>query len=409
MIRADSRAADDLPVGAVRSLAVIWAINTLAYSIVHPFLPIYLHQERQFPLAQAALVFPVMGMGAIVGAPLAGWLADRVGHRRLLVGTPLLRGVVFAALAILAALNAPLWTFMVGLFVSSLLGAAFQNGSDAFVTRHVPAERRVAAFSIVRVGLNVGWMLGPALGAFMARTPFALLFMLTALLCVLASRMSARLATEDDAGLPSARTTATVSFAGAVLRDRQMLLLLAFSLLLFLSVSQFLSTLSVYVTGPGGLCKGQLGLLYSLNGGMVIAMLVAINARLKSRNLYLRIAAGAFLYVIAYGVFGGARSWGGFALGMTVLTLGEMLSVSTIATAASWRAAPGMAGRYMGLMGLVRNVGYAVGPYVGALLLERWGQRPQLLWGVLSSGALIAGVAFLLLAREAPRPRGPDR
>ena len=70
-----------------------------------------------------------------------------------------------------------------GLFFSTLLGTFFQNGSNAYVTDIVASGDRTVAFSTLRVGLNVGWMLGPAVGSFLADTPFWRLFAITAFMC----------------------------------------------------------------------------------------------------------------------------------------------------------------------------------------------------------------------------------
>eukprot|EP00828_Plagiopyla_frontata_P003501 TRINITY_DN11077_c0_g1_i1.p3 TRINITY_DN11077_c0_g1~~TRINITY_DN11077_c0_g1_i1.p3 ORF type:complete len:124 (-),score=5.84 TRINITY_DN11077_c0_g1_i1:47-418(-) len=62
------------------SLAVAWMINSLAYSIIYPFIPIYLYQERGFSMNMVGLLFPVMGVGTIIAMPLTGWLTDKVGR-----------------------------------------------------------------------------------------------------------------------------------------------------------------------------------------------------------------------------------------------------------------------------------------------------------------------------------------
>ncbi|MBS1370003.1 MAG: hypothetical protein HPZ91_08635, partial [Lentisphaeria bacterium] len=51
------------------SLACAWAINSLAYSIIYPFLPVYLHKWRGVPMETVGLIFPLMG-GAIIFSPM---------------------------------------------------------------------------------------------------------------------------------------------------------------------------------------------------------------------------------------------------------------------------------------------------------------------------------------------------
>ena len=80
-------------------LSITFAFNTLAGSIVFPFLPIYLHSMRGFPMSTVGLIFPVMGLAIIIGAPFSGYLADRFGRRIIMWAGPLLRSVSHFSLA----------------------------------------------------------------------------------------------------------------------------------------------------------------------------------------------------------------------------------------------------------------------------------------------------------------------
>ena len=166
-------------------LSITFAFNTLAGSIVFPFLPIYLHTIRGIPMSTVGLIFPVMGLAMIIGSPFSGYLADRFGRRIVMVIGPLLRSVSHFSLALMAATNAPFLVITIGLFFAFFLGTFFQNSANAYATDLIHVKDRTLAFSKIRVGLNIGWMIGPAIGAFLARTPFALLFLLTGSFCLL--------------------------------------------------------------------------------------------------------------------------------------------------------------------------------------------------------------------------------
>ena len=84
------------------SLAFAWTINSLAYSIVYPFLPIYLHSERGYPMTTVGLIFPLMGAAIIVSPLIAGTLIDRIGRRLMMQFGQTGRAVLFAVLAVMA-------------------------------------------------------------------------------------------------------------------------------------------------------------------------------------------------------------------------------------------------------------------------------------------------------------------
>lgn len=193
-------------------IAVAWCINVLAYSIVYPFLPIYLHAIRGFPMSMVGLIFPVMGLAAIVGSPISGWLADRAGRRALLIGGPIGRSGAFFLLAGMAAIQAPFVWFVAGLFFASLLGKFFQNAANADLTDMLPPEERLSVGEMLSLtailtavsqiapanmvgrymgvhGLvdGLGWAIGPYIGALLFEQFHGQSLLLWALLSIFSS------------------------------------------------------------------------------------------------------------------------------------------------------------------------------------------------------------------------------
>lgn len=97
-------------------LSITFAFNTLAGSIVFPFLPIYLHSIRGFPMSKVGLIFPVMGLATIIGSPFSGYLADRFGRRIVMWAGPVVRSVSHFSLALMVATNASFVVITIGLF-----------------------------------------------------------------------------------------------------------------------------------------------------------------------------------------------------------------------------------------------------------------------------------------------------
>ncbi len=386
-------------------IAVAWGINVLAYSIVYPFLPIYLHTVRGIPMSSVGLIFPIMGLATIIGSPVSGWLADRIGRRSLMIMGPLGRCGAFFFLAWMAAIRGPFWGFVLGIFLATLLGKFFQCASNAYITDLLPDDERLAAFNRIHVGSNIGWMIGPALGAFLSRTPYSLMFSITATLCLVTTAIAFFYCPRLPFGSKKAELLdiGTGMLTKVLFKDTRMLMVTLLTLCLFFSVSQFATTLSVYATDVVGITKTSLGLLYTINGAMIILLLLPINTRLKSYNLFLRIGSGALLYVVAFIGFGIGTTWGHLALAMVVMTLGEILSLTAILSAISSLAPTNMVGRFMGLHSLVEGLGWAFGPFVGSLLFEQFRSQGLLLWGLLSIFALIAGMGFFSIANRRQR------
>lgn len=378
------------------SIAVALGFNVLANSIIYPFLPLYLHSERGIPMNRVGLVFIAMGIAQLIGAPIAGILADRIGRRILLLYGPMGRSLCYAVLAYMAYIDAPFGAigFMVAL--ATLVSTFFRNAANAYVTDFAPPEKRTAAFSTLRIGLNVGFMTGPAIGAFLSRTPFSLLFCMTALACLATSFIVDRYCP----ALPLQKNIQTEkpkreSLFKIIFRDHQLLILLIFGQILFLSTSQFIAILTVFAKEVVKVDQNLIGYLFTINGLMVICFQVPLNNLLKRWRLNVRMGTGAALYIIAYLGIGMSTCWLHLAGCMIVLTLGEVFAVTAIMAAVSNLAPRDKVGRYMGAFGLVQGLGWALGPYIGSQLFEPLRNQPLLLWAVLAIGALIGGIGLL--------------
>jgi len=408
----------DLTKKRVVSLAVAMGANTLAFSIVYPFLPIYLHTIRGIPMAKVGLVFPVMGLATIIGAPCAGFFADRIGRRVLMIWGPVFRSLTFVVLALLAHINGPFWSFAVSLFVAALAGMFFKNSADAYLADMVPSEQRTRAFGKLRIGLNIGWMIGPAIGAFLARTPFSLVFLLTAVLCLGSTVITVKFCPPlpETQKKKSEAVSDKHLFTSMFVKNRRVIPVLIFSFIMFLSISQFVSTLSIYSTETVGISKTLLGFLYTINGAIVIVFQVPIDRLLKQWSNYARTSAGAALYGAVYILFAFSSGWGHLAGGIVIMTIGEICVLTALVSAVSRIAPVHMVGRYLGAYGMVKGLGWTIGPYFGALcfdafkgnplilpyfgtlLFGAFKENPLLLWSALSLGAWIGAAGFLCMS-----------
>ncbi|OQA77398.1 MAG: putative transporter [Lentisphaerae bacterium ADurb.Bin242] len=380
-------------------LAVSWLFNQLAYSIVYPFLPLYLHQERGIPMDKVGLIFPLMGLAAIAIPPVSGMLADRIGRRFMLQFGQFSRAGVFLVLAFLTAVDAPFWVFAVTLMVNSGTGVFFQVASDSYLSDISTPESRPGMYSKIRVGFNIAWAIGPMLGAFLARTPFSLIFCVTAGLCLCGGMYSGYFCREPGRKTVAPGLQPPGANYGQLLRNPPFFKLALGSFFLTLLTSQLYSTFSVFATGEAGISRDSLGLLYSLNGILVILFQIPLTKLLD--HLYLsqtaRLVGGAAFYFAGYlslAFFGDARL---FAFSILVITTGEMIIQPSIYTAVSRLSPDGATGRSMALLSLIRGIGISAGPWFGSVLLQRSHGLPFLLWGGLASFAVIAVIAFAMI------------
>jgi predicted MFS family arabinose efflux permease len=382
------------------ALAGAWGINTLAYSIVYPFLPIYLNEIRGIPLEKAGLIFPIMGIGVFLGSPIGGHLVDRFSCRLVYVLSPILRAVVFLLLAYAVYIDASFWIFSLLLLFNSMFATMFSSASNAYVANMIDApEERQSAFGVLRIGLNVGWMAGPAIGAFLARTPFSLIFSITGILCLFTAVITilycppVNKKTEE---LDSPHKT-NDGYLAILKNDRKLLFLFVMAFLLYAGQAQFIPLLSVFSTQVIGISKPMLGYLFSLNGIIVVIFMSYITGKIRKFPPYYMLAVGALIYTAGYLVYGLSFNWAMLALGTMVITFGEILIGPSTLRIVSTLSNEKNRGRYMSLHELVRGAGWSFGPWFGSILYARFTDNYFGFWAIFSG--LFMVFAAILYAR----------
>ncbi len=394
------------PKRALPLLMAAQLVTSTGFSLALPFLSLYLVQQRGVPMALVGTVMLGAAFAGAFGQFVGGEGADRLGRRHTLLGALLVRVAAFAGLGTLMALSGPVWAIVLLFLLVRVSGGMAMPPVSALVADHME-HNRMEGYSLLRVGANIGWGAGPALGGFLATfLPYSHLFLLASGATALAFLLVLVGVREGK----RAQTSTATHEVFAALRDRRFLAFLALCFPVFLVAGQLVSTLSVFTVEKAGLSPAQFGSLLTLNG-LLVAVAQYPLARATSRLARHRLLSlGALLYGLGYLSFGWVRTFPGMLGSMTVVTVGEMLfAPSSLAVAADVAPAEHR-GRYLGAFGLVESFGWSAGSFLGGLLLDFIPSAPGL-WGTVSSWAFLAAVLFGFAAqgRHSPLQLKPTR
>ena len=121
--------------------------------------PLYLEQIHGAPdTFKALLTVAILGLAA-VGAPIFGWLADKFGHKRILMSVLAAYCLIFPALAFVPALPILVPIFLLAGF---LFGHVW-GISRALVGKLAPAGLTASSFSYYVVAEKFATLVGPVL------------------------------------------------------------------------------------------------------------------------------------------------------------------------------------------------------------------------------------------------------
>lgn len=379
------------PKTALQALLLCHGVLVAGLALSFPFLTLYFHEKRGLPMGLAGLAVSAAVAAAAVGQSIGGELADVMGCKRVM-GLALAFRVVFTALlACAVALSWPVPAIIalhvLGAFTGNLYGPAVR----AWISHEHPAHERAHAFSSLRVAQNAAWAVGPAVGGFMAGLSYALMFAATSALSLLCLALLAFLVP----AAPAARSGEGFAWSGtlSVARDGRFLELALLGLLIACSMAQLVAPMSVHATAHGGLTETQVGFLFAINGALVVLFQKAATRLVSRYALSSAAAAGCLFYVAGWSWIGFSRGWWPLALGMAVVTTGEIVVSPSLEALAANLAPARTKGRYLGFQGLLQAFGQALGPLLGGLGFE-YCRGPLIPLPWLTAGLLAGGAAF---------------
>ncbi len=368
-------------------------IGALGFSLSIPFLAIYLHEELGISMSWIGIMLTISGVLGSLASSIGGALSDRFGRRDLLIWLLALRAVSFLVMAYLVWVRSPFAVFSAFYIFSSMLGTSIFPLSEAIVADVTSSEKRAEAYGILRVSANLGWAIGPAIGGILVIFGYYWLFVSTAF-ALAGAALVVMLTIKETVVISSEKHHE--SLLGPVLKDKRLLMFVAVGLVMFLARGQLISTLSVHLSGTVGLSKGQIGLLYGLNGAMVAALQVPTTRLTVRLNPLSALSFAGVLYGLGYFLVGLAGTMSAMVTAMIIITGAEMIEMPTSASYVTELAPVGLVGAYLGAFHFVFHLGWTVGPMVGGVLLDVM-PDPLYAWTAIAGLAVAGGIGFRLL------------
>lgn len=372
---------------------LFWGVfaNRASFSMVWPFLTIYLTQEVGLALVVVTLLISARSFSSLFATLVVAPLLDRFGRRQGMIAGLVGSAMLFVTMAF--ARDLPVWLLI--MVFHGIVMPLFNIGVYAMVADTVEEASRANAYALIRVVANAGIAVGPIVGGFIILTSFSLVFILTAaVFVVLAALIYIFIAEQPRIIRQHQQMTARgYSF---LLRDR---LFLGFTLALFfteMATTHMFTLLNVYVINEYGLLPSHYSLLVTINAVMVVLFQVTVTRFTSRFAPFPVLALGALIY--ALGIFSVALGshFMHFALSMVVVTVAELIVSPTVLTLVARIAPLDMRARYMGVMELIYPVASGVGPVIGGYLSDY--VAPVMIWINAGFMTLIGAVIFGAMA-----------
>jgi MFS family permease len=383
-------------------LAAARLVVTLGFAAVLPYLGVTLHLERGVSSTVVGAIWTAAGLAGAAMQWVAGEVADRVGRRPVLLTAMLFRTANLVGLGYEILHRGPIPIIAALCVLNGILRAFFDPVASAMVADLAQGERRIAAFSLQRIGLNIGWALGSmSLGLTRAlHLAFGQVFYVTAGITLLATLAAS--AISETRGAPAAgaplRPPFRLTDLGAYRHDRRFMRFLGATFFFFLLQAQLYATLSIYAADHLHLTLTGISHLYLENGWIVVFLQLPAYYYIRRAGTDRVLVIGACAYAVSYALCGLATRELHLLACVALITVAEIISAPAQQTAATTMAPGHRVGAYAGLFGLTQAAGQSFGPLVGTSLLDALPDR--LTWPLLGR---FGRAAALLYRTATPR------
>lgn len=377
-------------------------INSMG-NFVFPFLTLYLTSKQGMTEAQAGFFLLVAAAMYPPGAMVGGKLADHIGRKKVVVG-----GMAMAALLLIPCAFLPSPGVVASLIIASRFFASMSDPAQgAVITDLTNSSNRKATFSLLYLGHNIGFAVGPTLAGILFRRHLPWIFIGDALTTLISIALVAYfvpetiprgdLAPEGEHGnlLPGERAESG-GMLSALLR-RPVLVISSFILLVYSFVySQHVFTLPLQLKELYGE-NGPLyfGTLMSVNALTVVgftSILTALTLRLKP---VIGMGFGGLFYAAGFGLIFAIHSMPLFYLSTFIWTLGEILVTTNTGVFIADNTPISHRGRFNSVLGIISGAGFAAGPWLTGLWLRH--TSTQMIWAYAFFLALAASLLMFAL------------
>jgi MFS family permease len=361
--------------GSLRNLPrEIWIIfvTTLinrAGTMVLPFLILYLTEVLKFSSARAGFVLTMYGTGALIAAPLSGWLCDRYGTVIIMKASLFLSGL----LTLLFPLAHTFLTVIIAVITLAIATEMFRPASLAVVSQIVEPAQRKTAFAVSRLAINLGMSVGPALGGVLASISFFSLFLINASSSLVAGVVLLLSKLKIMAPASQTHMEPDKKELKSAFWDKHLLYFLIAVIPIMFVFFQHLVTMPLFFVKELRLSPAVYGLMFTVNTLLIVFLEVPLNIATSHWSYRRTLVLGTLLCSLGYGSFALTTGFWSVMIAVVIWTFGEMILFPGMSAYVAHIAPPDRQGGYMGLFTMAFALSFALAPWIGTQMYQALG------------------------------------
>ncbi len=384
----------------------IWILSVAMFinrsgSMVLLFTSLYLTIDLHFTIGQAGLALSFYGMGSVLGSYAGGWLTDRKNFFDIMILSLITSGLI---LLLLLIATTPFFISLI-IFLYAFAADIFRPANSKAITAYSTSENRTRSVSLVRLAINLGFSIGPAVGGFIALyLGYKWLFVIDACTSFLAAIMLFMYLPKTNEEPEKSESTILDDSSTSAYRDMRYLLFIVLVAFFGISFFQLFSSVPQYFSKECHFNEGTIGLLLALNGLLVVIIEMPLVAALEKKpKIFSFIIAGALCLPIAFSILHFGKGMMIWAVMYTLLiTLSEILAMPFMMNFALSRPAKERQGQYSALYSISYGLANIFAPLLGLGIADKYGFDAMFYFFIGLS--LMTAIGFWILKRKEGKP-----
>lgn len=154
-------------------LFIVRIITAMGSNLIYPILVLFLTDKLGYSNSYAGFLYLILGIASIPGSILGGILSDKWSKKNTVFLFSVLGGVFFILAGVF---NNYFYLTPVIIILANVMNGVIMPANTAMVGDLTNSENRKTAFSLLYLGHNIGFAIGPAVGGLLFENHISLLF-----------------------------------------------------------------------------------------------------------------------------------------------------------------------------------------------------------------------------------------
>jgi predicted MFS family arabinose efflux permease len=358
------------------------------------FTSLYLTKILHFSIAEAGIIMSFYGMGSVLGSYAGGWLTDRMDTFRIMFCSLIASGSVL--LLMLVAERKEL--IMAVMFTYAFVSDIFRPANSAAMATYSNADNRTRSVSLIRLAVNLGFSVGPAVGGFVALwLGYHWLFIIDAATSIAAAFMLYIYLPKNKFIKTGEHHAVLANSETSAYRDKLYLFFILLVALFGICFFQLFASIPQYFSKVCKYNEQTIGLLLALNGLLVVIIEMPLIAYIENKqHVFSFIIAGVLCLPIAFSLLLFGREMMVFAIIYTlIITLSEILAMPFMMNYALSRPKKARQGQYSALYSISYGIANIAAPSIGLGIAAAYGFNAMFVFLITLSALTAIGFGWL--------------